>query len=96
MQLEMHPEAVAEARQARLWYAERSPDVAAKFFGELERALGRIAESPTRWPAKSGVCKYVMRRFPFIVLFRVLDSSVEVIAVAHARRRPGYWADRLR
>ena len=96
MQLEMHPEAVAEAREARLWYADRSPDAAAKFFGELERALDRIAEAPKRWPAKSGVRKYVMRRFPFLVLFRVLDAKVEVIAVAHARRRPGYWADRLR
>ena len=35
-----------------------------------------------------------MRRFPYIVMFTVADDSVEVVAIAHAKRRPGYWVDR--
>lgn len=47
-----------------------------------------------RWPVKSGVRRYVLRRFPFLIVYRVLESQVEVIAVTHARRRPGYWKSR--
>lgn len=94
MQLELHPDAVAEARDARLWYAERSPDAAAAFLAEFDRALARIEEAPMRWPVKSGVRRYVLRRFPFLIVYRVLESQVEVIAVTHARRRPGYWKSR--
>lgn len=96
MQLELHPEATSEAREARLWYAERSSEAATRFFLELERALDLIAESPSRWPVRAGVRKYVMRRFPFVIVFRVHDSTVEVLAIAHARRRPGYWKERAR
>ena len=94
LQLDLHPEAVVEAREARLWYAERSPDVAATFVGELDRAFASIVEAPTRWPLKSGVRRYVMRRFPFLIVYRVFRSKLEIIAVAHARRRPGYWKSR--
>ena len=96
MQLELHPEAALEAQEARLWYAERSSEASTRFFFELERGLGLIAESPMRWPVRLGFRKYVMQRFPFVIFFRIKDPEVQVLAVAHARRRPGYWKDRLR
>jgi len=96
VRLELHPEAALEAREARLWYAERSTEASNRFFVDLERALGMITQSPARWPERSGVRKYVLQRFPFVIFFRVHDSAVEVLAVAHARRRPGYWKDRTR
>jgi plasmid stabilization system protein ParE len=94
MRLELHPEAIADAREARLWYAERSPDAADAFMSELDRALASIAEAPMRWPVKAGARRYVMRRFPFVLVYRVSGSIVEVVAVAHGRRRPGYWKSR--
>ena len=94
MQLELHPGAIADARGARLWYAERSSHAADQFMAELDRALERILESPKRWPKKAGVRRYVLRRYPFIVVYRTRESVVEIVAVAHARRRPGYWSSR--
>jgi len=35
----------------------------------------------------------VLRRFPFGVVYRVLAGEIQVVAVAHHRRKPGYWAD---
>jgi len=35
-------------------------------------------------------------RFPYIVFYVVDDEEVEVVAVAHGRRRPGYWLPRDR
>jgi plasmid stabilization system protein ParE len=94
LQLEVHPEAIAEAREARLWYAERSADAADAFMVELDLALDRIVEAPMRWPVRSGARRYVMRRFPFVVVYRIVGSTVEVVAVAHGRRKPGYWKSR--
>jgi hypothetical protein len=42
------------------------------------------------------VRRYVFPRFPFSLLYRVLEGNVEIIAVAHGKRRPGYWRTRPR
>ena len=90
--LSFHPEAVAEARAAWRWYAERSPLVAAAFVAELDVAMDRISEAPSRWPQYlEGSRRYVMRRFPFVVVYREREGTLEVLAIAHGRRRPGYW-----
>lgn len=94
MELRLHPGAVAEARAARLWYAERSPRAADAFLADLERALEHIVEAPARWPLRAGVRRFVMRRFPFVIVYRATDTTVDVVAIAHARRRPGYWQPR--
>ena len=36
-----------------------------------------------------------MQRFPFNVLYREAGNTVQVLAVAHHRRRPGYWLGRV-
>ena len=90
MELRLHPDAVAEARAARLWYAGRSARAAHAFVVQLDRALQAIVEAPSRWPVRAGVRRYVMRRFPFVIVYRESEALVEVIAIAHARRRPGY------
>ena len=62
---------------------------------ELDRAVGLIAESADRWPElPNGRRRYVMRRFPFILVYPVRVDDVRILAVQHGRRRPGYWKNR--
>ncbi len=90
-----HPEAVAEARAARAWYAERSPLAAAAFMAELDHAIAQISKAPSRWPQFfEGSRRYVMRRFPFFVVYRESNGGLQILAVSHGRRRPGYWRTR--
>jgi len=90
-----HPEAIEEARGAARWYRERNAAAAEAFLAELERALIRIVEAPERWPVVAAERRrFVLRRFPFSIVYRVKSGHVEVLAVAHGRRRPGYWRDR--
>jgi len=94
-EIELHPEAVSEARAAREWYAERSPVVAQAFVDELERALERVGDRPEAWPPYlHGTRRYLLHRFPFLLVYRVSTGGLQVVAVAHAKRRPGYWAGR--
>ncbi len=90
-----HPEAAREAEAAVLWYAKRSARVAERFIEELEIAIAAVAEAPDRWPSFDGEARRILlRRFPFLVIYRVLQDCIEVLAVAHGRRRPGYWRSR--
>lgn len=93
--IRFHPAAVREAEEAYDWYQERSPSAASAFLAELERAIGIIAEAPDR-PARylHGTRRVLLRRFPFAVVYRPAGDAIQVIAVAHGRRRPGYWHGR--
>jgi toxin ParE1/3/4 len=42
-----------------------------------------------------GTRAYLLRRFPYIVAYRIAEHRVEVLAVAHGHRKPGYWSDRV-
>jgi len=90
-----HPLAADEADSARLWYFERNPQVSQLFLDALDAAVANIADAPRRWPHVHGdYRRYVLRSFPFSVVYVERTASIEVIAVAHHRRRPGYWRKR--
>jgi toxin ParE1/3/4 len=75
---------------------ERNPDAADAFQDAIERSGRLIRRKPAVWPAYlHGTQKYVLKHFPFTVVFRDKQNQIEIIAVAHHRRRPGYWAGRL-
>jgi len=94
--VEFHEEASAEYEAAFDWYFTRSAMAASKFAGELGHAIGVIAEAPQRWPGSiHGTRKFLLQRFPFAVVYRELPSVIQVVAIAHGRRRPGYWRERL-
>lgn len=77
------------------WYAERSPQAAARFANAIDDALSAAAEDPERFAAidqRHRECP--VRRFPFRIVYRVAVDRILVVAVAHAKRRPGYWKHR--
>ena len=93
--VDVHPEAVAEAQAAYGWYRERNETAGEAFLAELDRAVELISEGPMRWPTYlHGTRRFLLRRFPFGVVYRHVGEAVQVVAVAHARRKPGYWKDR--
>lgn len=93
--VQLHPLAADEAEAAERWYRERNDIAATRFRHELDRAVDLISERPEAGPPYVGNTRRVLlRRFPFFVVYRVLDEHVQIVAVAHARRRPGYWRER--
>lgn len=91
----IHPEAIAEARAAYLWYRDRNEHVSLQFLRELEGAINKVSESPDQCPRYLAGTRYSrLRRFPYLVVFRHSGAASEVVAVAHAHRRPGYWKTR--
>ncbi len=90
-----HPDADAELLEATEWYLERSVAAAEGFVREIEHALARIAEAPRRYPlSRYGGRRFVLLNYPYDVVYRVLPTDLEIIAIAHHARRPGYWRGR--
>src|SRR3989442_15038596 len=91
-----HPAAAQESESAYDWYAARNPAVAHGFLEELRHAVAAVAENPRAWLRYGDRARrYVFPRFPFSLVYVLRGDDVEVIAVAHGRRRPGYWQSRL-
>lgn len=90
-----HLEASVEAEVATRWYRERSAAAAERFVGEIKQAIETILEAPQRWPMGfRGTRKLKLPCFPFLVIYRESDLTIEVLAIAHGSRRPGYWMER--
>ncbi|MFI5092054.1 MAG: type II toxin-antitoxin system RelE/ParE family toxin [Candidatus Acidiferrum sp.] len=95
-QLIFHPAAVAEAEDAVRWYRERSPLAAKRFLAELNQVIDTIFDAPQRWlRSERGTRKVKLPCFPFLVIYRETKGAVLILAIAHGRRRPGYWENRL-
>lgn len=87
--------AEADFTQALRYYASASPEIALQFDAEVDSALRRIAAGPEQFPALYESHRYVqLRRFPFLIIFRVFGDGITVVAVAHTSRSPDFWHGR--
>jgi len=95
--VEFHDAAAADYDAAFDWYLERSPDAALRFATEVGRALAQILQAPRRWAmAPFHTRRFLLRQFPFTLIYREQASGrIQILAVAHASRRPGYWKQRI-
>jgi plasmid stabilization system protein ParE len=91
--LRIEQRAEAEARSALLWYVARNPRAADRFEAAVEECIAAIAETPEQFPEiEPGIrIRLVLHRFPYAVLYRAVGDEVQVVAVMHMHRRPGYW-----
>jgi toxin ParE1/3/4 len=92
----LHPLAWQETEGADEWYRRRSANASADFIDALDDAFNRIAQSPRLWPSYLyGTRRFVLQRFPFSVVYLDDPDVVNIVAVAHSKRKPGYWKNRL-
>lgn len=91
--------ALQELDEAARWYEVRRPGLGAQFVDAVEAC----ADTISRWPEAGasitssggyGFRRAPVRGFPYHLAYRVVDDVIEVLAVAHDRRRPRYWAGR--
>jgi plasmid stabilization system protein ParE len=62
--------------------------------GEIAKAIKMIADNPAWYPpGDTGTRRFILLKFPFSVVYRV-GPSILIVAVAHHKRRPGYWMNR--
>lgn len=94
--VEFDPRAIDEARAARRFYARVSATLATRFMAALDDAVDRVYQFPQACsPHRHGTRICPLRRFPFSLVYVEQPTRSLVVAVAHHKRRPGYWRRRL-
>jgi plasmid stabilization system protein ParE len=90
-----HPEAEAEFLAAARFYETHEPGLGPDFISEVRRAAGGLVAYPgVGHRFSKRLRRILVRRFPFALVYRVEPDTIFIVAVAHLRRRPGYWRRR--
>ncbi|BBP00129.1 type II toxin-antitoxin system RelE/ParE family toxin [Sulfuriferula nivalis] len=96
MKVVVHPAAADDLNNAADFYtSQASKQLGLALITEFENAALLLAENPelsTLW--RAGTRRFILRRFPFNIVYCLFPDHIFVIAVAHQRRRPGYWRRR--
>lgn len=101
MNLRLLDEAKQEMRESALWYEDKRAGLGDQFLDTIQHGFELIEEHPHRYmriettDENREVRRYVVKRFPFLIIYEVLSTEVLVVAVAHAKRKPRYWESRL-
>jgi len=97
MSYQFHPAAAGEHLESIAFYESRLAGLGADYIAEFEATLVRVSAAPMSYPldCPPDIHKAGLQRFPFNVLYRVVSGAVQILAVAHHRRRPGYWMGRV-
>lgn len=94
-EVDFHPDAKSDFRDAKRWYLEQNPRAAARFELEFERILEQVTESPMSFPTLDEKHRFaIVRHFPHSIVFRIKEHRIFVLAVAHSSRDSEYWQDR--
>jgi plasmid stabilization system protein ParE len=93
--------ALVEYDQAARWYLRRAPPTAEKFVDAIERAVAHVRTMPraaSSWQGRdvgADIRCLPLAGFPYVIVYAVESDELVILAIAHGRRRPGYWLRRL-
>lgn len=92
----LHPLAWEEIDDADNWYRQRNVEASNDFVAEVFDAIKSIRLAPRRWPEYIyKTRRFVLDRFPYAIIYLDTPELVDIVAVAHSKRKPGYWKRRL-
>jgi len=90
------PEAQADLLETRDWYERQQQGLAEAFADSVDEAVDRIEAMPQMYAVVfRDVHRGRLRRFPYLIYYRVLTDRIEVIALLHASRNPKLWQERV-
>ena len=95
MKISFLPAARAELDAAFVWYEEQAVGLGYEFLDEFDRSLRLISSFPRLHSfAGKGIRRCLLNRFPYGIFFGIADEMIVIAAVAHLKRKPGYWSPR--
>ena len=96
MRISLAPEADQELSEVVAHYVEvASQQIGKAFLAEFRRATTLLAQSPQIGsPWRKQYRRILLRRFPYGLIYVLGPDEIRILAIAHQRRRPGYWSRR--
>jgi len=95
MTYRFHPDAELELNFAIDYYEECQERLGLEFAQEVYATIHRIIDFPNAWqPITSKTRRCLTNRFPFGVIYQILDNELIIIAIMHQNQKPFYWKNR--
>ena len=96
MKLVVSPSALAELHDAAVFYTlKANVALGLAFVAEFERTTNFVLSNPLIGAVFRGTRRrYILRRFPYSIIYQVTEDELRILAVAHHRRHPAYWTQR--
>jgi len=90
------PDARSEFLSAVQYYEDCQKGLGHRFRSVVENAVGRITEAPLQYRTlRSPFRRFLLPKFPYAIIYSIEPDHIRIIAVAHTKRKPGFWYDRL-
>ena len=86
-----------ELAEAVRWYETCRAGLGGEFFDAVVATLALIETSPEIGQTTSidgQTRRTLVARFPYQVVYRLRPTEIVIVAIAHLKRRPGYWKNR--
>ena len=89
-------EAREEFAAAVAWYEQQRPGLGGEFFDAVVHATDLIQAQPEIGTLSRDhrTRRVLLQRFPYQVVYSLSENEIVIIAIAHSKRRPGYWRKR--
>jgi hypothetical protein len=95
MKYYFHPSAKRELNEAIDFYEECQAGLGTEFTKEVYSTIYRITQYPKAWPCLSeNTRRCLTKRFPYGIIYQILDHEILIIAVMQLNRKPAYWKER--
>jgi hypothetical protein len=92
----LHPLALDEIIESKNFYDSKVEGLGTQLLEEMDRAFKLIEEDPASWLSyDNNLYRFILKRFPFSVIYRIRKDKIEIIALMHHHRKPLYWKKRL-
>ena len=96
MKAGFHPTASEEIVETTAYYEGEVPGLGDRFLAEVERVVEVLCDQPNIGQSVGEeLRRIILARFPYSLIYSIESERIWVIAVAHHRRRPGYWQERI-
>ncbi|MHA1673143.1 MAG: type II toxin-antitoxin system RelE/ParE family toxin [Promethearchaeota archaeon] len=92
-------EAETEMNNSAEFYNQKVSGLGYDFLEAIEESITIIQKYPKRWKfIEDNIQKYNIRRFPFSLHYNYNESAnkITIISIAHQKRLPGYWRNRVK
>lgn len=92
----IHSKAREELDHSIFYYEKQKTGLGLDFLSEVEQALGKIQQNPSLGAIykATGLRRYVVQRFPFLIFYAEFSEFIWIVAIAHGKRKPNYWSTR--
>ena len=97
MKYSFHPYAKTELNKAIDYYEAFQPGLGLEFAKECYLTIYRIIKYPKAWaPLSKNTRRCLTNRFPYGIIYQILENEVFIIAVMHLNKKPNYWKERTK